>query len=425
MRKQHDNELDRLFAEKLGNFKAEPPDKVWRTIAAGLITGAASTTVWSTVTKPIIWSLSLMTMVFIITTSNYKPEEQLYTNQNLVTREHIAHLPVLSIENIEIDNQYETHTPIQNDYNSEINIPDKLNPPELYIAEATLSDNNSNIVDQPSLISTIDHGLIPVNSEAYTLSYLSGLELRSLDDYIRKPWMYLSLNSGPDAFSFNNSNIDFDSWGSNYGLGVSMHVSEFYFMTGLNLLNITQKNSYVYSQNEYLQVGEYSVVDSISFEIIGYDSLGRPIWEPEYYVSTHPQYDSVPVSYSTYSLDKYRFFEIPMVIGLQKDIKRFTLYAQTGFTYTFYLNSNELSRNLFEEHSGVITQSWIPQSEQRLNNFWSFSFAMGVYYNTNRNIAFGIEPTYRYYLEPFFSGYNIDQRTPVSYGLRLRLLYKL
>ncbi|PLW92935.1 MAG: hypothetical protein C0592_08260 [Marinilabiliales bacterium] len=441
MKEQHDNELDKLFAEKLGNFKAEPPDKVWRTVAAGVITGAASTAVWSTVAKPIIWSLSLVTMVFVVTTSNNEPREKLFTDQNTITREHIAHLPALSTEELDMDNQYEKLTPIHTDYNFDIIIPEPSDPAEPLLATAIddqPDDNNTintNVLissnthvqeDVPSLLRTINTTYIPFSPEKFTPALIeSEFELSQPGDYVRTPWLYLSYNMGPDAFAFSQNGIDFNSWGTNYGLGVSMHMSEFYFRTGLNFLNITQKNSYQYSQNEYLQVGEHTVVDSISFELIGYDSLNNPIWEPEYYTSSQPQYDSVPVNYNTHSLDKYRFFEIPMMIGIQKDIKRFTLYAQTGFTYTFSLNSSELSRNHFEETSGIQTQEWTPLSEQHLDNFWSFSLAMGAYYNTNRNLAFGIEPTYRYYIDPFFSGPGIDQHTPVSYGFRFRLLYKL
>jgi len=91
---------------------------------------------------------------------------------------------------------------------------------------------------------------------------------------------------------------------------------------------------------------------------------------PVYYTSSHPYFDSVPVSYNTHSYDNYRFLEIPMMIGIQKNIKRFTLYAQTGFTYTFSLNTTELSRDHFEESSGAQTLSWNPLMEQRLDNFW-------------------------------------------------------
>lgn len=440
MKEQHDNELDKLFAEKLSNFQAEPPDTVWRAVATGVITGAASTTVWSTVAKPIIWSLSLVTIVFVLNTSTPDTKEQLFTENIITNNEHITQMRLKSISEIPVINQNlepKGLIPITNYYTQPIVEKHSNNEPEI----AVLAENNNNtdienniniisrneniLTDQPLFINPLWNNSIPGLNSSYSLGKIeSEYELSQPDDYVRTPWLYLSLNTGPDAFAFNNSGVDFTSWGANCGLGVSMHMSEFYFRTGLNFLNITQKNTYEYSTNEFLQVGETTTVDSISF-ITEYDSLNEPYIVPVYYTSNHPQFDSVEVNYNTHSLDNYHFFEIPMIIGLQKDIKRFTVYAQAGFTYTFSMNSNELSREHFEESSGTYTQNWTPLSEQRLNNFWSFSVAMGTYYNTNRNISFGIEPTYRYYIDPFFSGTNVGQRTPVSYGVRLRILYKL
>lgn len=439
MKEQHDNNLDKLFAEKLGNFKAEPPDTVWRTVAAGVISGAAGTAVWSTVLKPVIWSLSLVSMVFVLNTSTPEAEEQVFSEQSSIVREHITPLPTRDIS--EIPQISETSIlPIETSdfrYSEPIaETPNNTEPVNAVIAETNSNNNTATLnpqiskaenilLEKPLQISQVWKPNIPnpLSMQAVGNSKLD-YDLSQPSDYVRTPWLYLSLNSGPDAFAFNSNRVDFESWGSNVGLGISMHMSEFYFRTGLNFLNITQKNSYAYSTNEFQQIGEITSVDSINF-ITQYDSLNNPYLVPVYYTSNHPQFDSVAVNYNTHSLDNYRFFEIPMIIGIQKDIKRFTVYAQTGFTYTFSLNSNELSREHFEESSGTTIQSWSPLSEQRLDNFWSFSLAMGAYYNTNRNISFGIEPTYRYYIDPFFSGPGTDQRTPVSYGVRFRLLYKL
>lgn len=427
MKLQHDNELDKLFAEKLSNLKADPPESAWRTIAPAVISTTAGLTVWSSIMKPIVWSLSVVSMLFVLTTSNTQ------NNKNsliLEKKQVLAKNTELSINNKEL-----IKTDEKNDIQSNKYIEDKIIPTinqnEKFIAKnetgGIINDNTKvySRMESPSLMSSLHYKSISEITSKHSPEFLnSEYNLSQKEDYIRTPWLYLSFNTGPDVFAFNNNAVDFKSWGTNYGLGLSMHMSEFFFSTGLNFLNISQKNTYNYTTNEYQEVGEYTIVDSISF-VTQYDSLSNPYLVPVYYTSSHPYYDSVSVAYNTHSYDDYRFFEIPMMIGLKKDIRRFTIYAQTGFTYTFSLNAKELSRDYFEETSGTQTLSWNPLTEQRLENFWSFSLGIGAYYNTKHNVSIGIEPHYRYYIDPFFSGPGADQRTPVSYGLRLRLLYKL
>lgn len=443
MSRLHDNDLDKLFADKLDDFRVEPPERVWRKVAIGItVLAPFSATALSNLIRPILWSLTSISTVFLLTVSNTSSDTPSQTNHNKIIvqdvpdipADYINQIPLIAMNSIPETQTETTLTPLNNNYsilgsgqltpynNSVDNVPVDNNLKKTIIEVPVVAEQSKDIspvfpipVLQASLLKT------PQNSWNPTLYPNPDL---SEQHTVEPAWFDFSYESGHDAFAFNDHmNPNLNSMAFNNGLSVSFHFSDFYLRTGVNLMNLKQQNLYDYTANEYQQAGEYTLVDSISF-IQGTDTSGQSILIPQYYTSMHPYYDSVQASYTAASTDKYRFLEIPFVLGLQKDIRRITLYVQSGFTYSFLLNSKELSSADFSSYTHVYPLSWQPQSSARQSNFWSFTLAAGAYYNTNTHFAFGLEPTYRYYLDPFFESENGNGKAPVSYGLRARILYK-
>lgn len=444
MNRLHDNDLDKLFAEKLDDFRVEPPERVWRKVAIGItVLAPFSAAALSNLVRPILWSLTSLSTVFLLTVSNTSsdtPSQQIQSNEIVVQAspdipaDYINQIPLIAMNSIPDIQAETTITPLSNNYNLFGSEEPTLGSNT--VAEIPADNNIKKTIIEVPVVATQSIELPPV----FAIPVLQASLLKepkstweptlypnpdlSEQSKVQPAWFDFSYESGHDAFAFNDHmNPNLNSIAFNNGIGVSFHFSDFYLRTGVNLMNLKQQNQYNYSANEYQQVGEYSLVDSISF-IQGTDTSGQSILIPQYYTSMHPYYDSVQASHTATSTDKYRFLEIPFVLGLQKDIHRITLYVQSGFTYSFLLNSREMSAADFTSYTNVHPLTWQPQSSARQTNFWSFTLAAGAYYNTNTHFAFGLEPTYRYYLDPFFESENGNGKAPVSYGLRARILYK-
>jgi len=434
MNKLHDNDLDRLFAEKLDDLRVEPPEKSWKKVAAGItITTTISTTALSNLLRPVFMSITGITTVVVLSvfnpTSNHnipesvtirelsQPEPALAENQ-LIYQPEVAvdKQPELLAERFEsyVQQDVQTEVPF-----AEITTETVINDhPDLIIApEKTIT------ADPMYYLSTKGFEFYNQHDKADCTSF--AIDLSQPASPIIPAWFDLSAQTGVDRFDFGQTAGQRQfSFATNAGLDVSFHFSDFYLQTGVNLINLAQKNEYSYSMNEYQQVGNITLVDSISV-IQAIDSAGIPYVIPQYYTSSHPVFDSVETARTATSNDHYRYMEVPLALGFQKDIRHISLYAQTGFSYSFLINAKEISASQFEAGSGQRPLSWQPTFQARAHDFWSYNLKAGIIYNTNSHFSIGLEPTYRYILNSLYTGEDNTSRTPVSYGLRLRLFYRL
>lgn len=449
MKKVPDNDLDQLFADALGSLKAEAPEKVWRSVSSVISTGGATVPgLLSRLIKPATWFSSGIILLIgsYLTINSFKDSAielaipGLAMNQSNNQR----FMPVVVSEQ-KITSPGDTPAALTNYV-----VSDQMNEP-------IVEPNNLNKNLQPSLVGTNEPERIIKYTEIPTLierlretapasinflgikeiglpsfSFIPSVSTQAIDswflppvDYARPITTTLVFSNGPDVFSFDENLFDASrSAGWNTSLSSRFQFSEFFFSAGINLLGIRQRNPYDYTINELLQVGEYTHVDSVVM-VETTDSLGNIITIPQYYTSQLPLMDSVPVTHRTQVYDHYRFLEIPFTIGMRKDYKRFSFTAQAGFAYTFNIDNNEMSLDQFEEKSGFQLLDWQKQSFGRLQHFWSFTFALGTSYALNNRFAIGFEPTYRYFVEPFYEGSQPDRKSPFSFGCRFNIHYTL
>ncbi|HPB03189.1 MAG TPA: hypothetical protein PLZ67_09565, partial [Bacteroidales bacterium] len=431
MNRLHENDLDRLFAEKFDDLRVEPPERSWKKVAAGIaITTTVSTAVFSNLIRPVVWSLSTIATIIMITVSNPSSDSEHSNNlpaaQNIpATNISVERLPMLAaISNIPVPSEQKQvdFIPFVIPQNSAESVETVLHEnPDLN----TVETETERTPELPVLLSMLPTQPISAPHIEWQPQFLSKPNLDFQEKNIIPAWFDLSYQSGPDAFDFGTQNNErITSLAINNGIDISFHFSDFYLRTGVNALNLYQRNRYDYMLNEFAQTGVYTLVDSIWF-VQGYDTAGNLVDIPQFSTETYPMYDSVAANYSINANNHYQYIEIPLALGFQKDIHRLSLYAQGGFSYTFLLKTSELNQAEFSEASGIQPLSWQNQSLSRNKDFWSFTLAGGIVYNTNSRFSFGAESTYRYCLSPLYADSELSGKTPVSYGLKLRLIYKL
>ena len=429
MNKLHDNELDRLFAEKLKDFRVEPPERSWKKVAAGIaITTTVSATALSNFIRPVIWSLTSIATVILVTISNPSSNTE-YASRTMPA----ATKPAMNMQ-IEKLSSLIAMEEIPANYIEETPEVIQTNMPVIEAAEADIAQpamqtftmaDPEKTSDKPELLALLSASNLAVPQIVNQPQLLKTPDMMQQDKKIIPTWFDISYMVGPDIMDFGLQNDNrITSLAINNGIDMSFHFSDFYLRTGISAMNLIQRNQYNYTLNNYQQVGEYTMVDSISI-IQGLDSAGNPYDIPQYYTSSYSVYDSVAVGHSTKSSDKYQYLEIPFSLGVQKDLRMFSLYAQGGFSYAFLLNATEKTPDEFYKETGNKPLTWQTQSLSRNNDFWSFTIAAGALYNANTRLSFGVESSYRYCLSPFYAGDERLGQAPVSYGIKLRLLYKL
>lgn len=428
MNRLHDNDLDRLFAEKLDDLRVEPPERSWKKVAAGItITTTVTATALSNFIRPVIWSLSTIATVVLVTISNPSSNNSSEAtpiiqaeipSAEIVMENQVEKTPHETLPVVLVDEAPQLISVVLPEYTAE-----EATSPEV-LQENKIPESPA-VEDRPVWLMSIKPKQIVTPELSWNPDLLKAPDINETDKSIIPAWFDLSVQSGPDILDFGlQNNQRTTSFAYNNGMDLSFHFSDFYLRTGVNVLSTFQKNQYDYSINEYQQTGSYTMVDSISF-IQGTDTAGQLILIPQYYTSSHAVYDSVAVEHSTRASDRYQYLEIPFALGFQKDLHKVSIYAQAGFTYSFLMGSKELTESEFMESNSTRPLTWQSQSPDRNKDFWSFSLAAGVMYNTNNRFSFGLEPTYRYCMSPLYAGNETAGKAPVSYGLRLRLQYKL
>jgi len=426
MNRLHDDELDRLFAKKLGNLKAEPPENTWKKIAAGItVTTATSTIAFSSIIKYVIWSLYTITTFSLLTISS--PSS---TKINKSFQNNSQNSTVVYCENQKMPNLYSINE-IPVNLNTDIHIPYRNNillvthaETEHDLTEVSNLKNTEQDSIEFNVLNTIASSQLEMPETDFVLpkSFLSDVNFSQTE--IIPLWLELNSQTGIDIMDFgiqNNNRVL--SMATNAGIELAFHFSDFYLSTGINSISLFKQNNYNYAIKEYKPIGEYTMVDSMSF-IPSIDSGGNSYFIPQFYTSTHLAYDSVNIYYTTKNQDKYQYLEIPFSIGVQKDFNKFSVFAQSGFTYSFLINHSEKTSDDYYNENNSYPLFWQNQSLSYNNNFWSFMLAAGISYNVNAKLSLGIQPTYRYYISPFSAEINQIAKSPVSYGLRFKLSYK-
>lgn len=447
MNKLHDNDLDKLFAEGLEDLREEPSDNSWKKIAAGIaVTTTVSSSLIASIFKPIAWVMSSAAIVSAVvllnpSSENIKNVNNKNLNNDIVqeeisSKEGISAMPLLSrvteipiifpFENInKINSVYENNFQNNNALNNNIAeaVVNKSEPDYykgLQVSEADEDVANSqdenklfaktDVLQKMNLLSAkpISNGFINNNIGALPLKYFNTFD----NDYIMPTWFSLGFNMGCDFFDFNIPDIESKVPSLNTELDFAFHFGDLYLSLGSNLIDFVVNNKYSYTITDYYE--------STSTEIpIKSDPVDIGGGIDAFYI-----YDSVSTVYDKNFKNKYSFIEIPFTFGFQKDVKRVSFYAESGFAFSFLVKNKTLNIEEFEQDAGINSVSWEKNTFEQNKKIQSFIFKAGVMYNTNYNLSFGLEPVYRYGLSPFYYGEKkVD--SPVSFGIRAKLLYKL
>lgn len=158
-----------------------------------------------------------------------------------------------------------------------------------------------------------------------------------------------------------------------------------------------------YMRNDYLTTEMR--FDSATFVM---DSTGQVNLVPinPYYTEI---YDSIHHTYNATYLEKYYSIRIPLMVGYQKDYKKFGLFAKGGVLYSrvIYKEKNAIFEP--DEYSRLIKIDY--SGSERVSNQIQYLLSFGVAYRFSKNLQFNGEIMTKFYQHslydnPAYSGIN-------------------
>jgi len=132
-------------------------------------------------------------------------------------------------------------------------------------------------------------------------------------------------------------------------------------------------------------------------------------------------YDSLYHSSYEFTRNNYRYLQIPLLIGYKMYYNRFSLTIRSGAGLGILnykkepgtpFNKKDAQLLSIEQHTPSLTKT-----------YWQFLFSVGGGYQFTDNISIAVEPTFKYYLSPFYEQKDF-KRYPYSIGVKTGIYFR-
>lgn len=435
------NEFDALLREKLSNVEIAPSEKVWDKIAPVIPKYNPWGQILTPFSKIFIGSLVFVGAVVISTLTLTKPSE-ISVNTALLLAD-----PVENISNTELVlSESNNGTNIQPDYiqpiqSSSITIKTNVHSVSPITQtqtetesepEEVIADLNVSVFANEPIVYQEEYPLALMDNISADLSTnLQNVELPQLiktfpitPNYLNDNELSLNLSLHPEV-SYFDKNLFANSTTNDFSINASIRYStgDFFFETGISGTRVQQKNTYNNTTTTREVVDEYEVVDSVHFETVWDPELNQYVTVPIFYTSVITIYEYNTVTETQTLDDTYLYLQIPILIGLQKNFKKFTIEAKSGLTFSSLLFTSAKNNTYSNEDINIVLAEETLISPSRNQQYWSFIVGFGGSYHITDHIDLFVVPTYRYLLTPIYTGNYPSRKTPYAFGLQSGLRY--
>lgn len=468
---ENDN-IEKLFREKLGAYTEAPPAVVWDKIA-GAISPVAPVKPWYLKKAALYYAAAFLGLVSVLTiyfapqfhsnepkllsvqkdlpaiktqkTESIRPRpvspainqpESSLQKKNLNNKQQSVAEPIITSEKSDITiGQNITALPEEKkvlNHEANTDLAAFVSKPELMPAELikteplknTKSDNTQIItektqkVEEQNAIQQTPSKPIAVSLPDTNISLLPQAALPQPVNRNAAPYS-LSFTTGYDKL-FNTSTKLTHSYNSD--LRLSWQRNDFMIQTGFGIDYSNDQWNYSYDFRQKEVVGSYTKVDSISF-IQSMDSLGNIIYLPRYFTSSQNVYDSINRHTSHFARDYYTYIHFPVLMAYRVfSFRRLDVHMKLGPVFSILISKTQNTPdNALADSRLILSKN---NRISRLSTNYYMVAACDIKYSISSNIALTLEPTLRYFKDPFYeAGPSSDN--PWSAGFRFGLTYNL
>lgn len=411
--------MDELFRQRFENFEPEPPDSAWENVKHALdnFYGGAGfrTFLFSTFSFLILG-------VAIVFLSRPFDKSSSFASENKKSdfSRQIAYKPDLA--NTANDNSKQLTLIENNIINPEkqeiVNIPASTVKDQQNQISQSSAENNRKEDVTISRLSAISEPLTTTNSKNIgSVHEISGAQVKSTwyDPVNRNGLWKLGLSANPELTLYPNDTIS-NSRNYNFDFSVSYHVNQFFVQSGLGIAMARDEGRYKVDYESYDVIGTYNDLQNITF-----DSTDQGVI-PIYETKKVEVYDSIRHIKISKTTNTYTYLQIPLLIGYQKDFKRFGMYVKAGPNLSLLINRNIPGAQLPEDIRIIDMDARIAN---RVNTSWQLMMGAGINYHLSSKWEIAVEPTFRYYLKSAYDSRHVSTKHPFAFGLRAGVFIKL
>ncbi len=258
------------------------------------------------------------------------------------------------------------------------------------------------------------------------VSYASELAAAVPNDYVNTSELALNISLQPELYYFDTS-LFATSRALDHSLNFSIQYlsRDFFFETGVSGTYVTHSNTYRNTTIVREIVDSYEQVDSVQFVDVWDPNTSTWITQPVFYTSVVNIYNDNTKTDVVIREDSYLYIQVPVFMGLRKDIRRFSVEAKTGFVFSTLLFTSEQDKTYSNEESNILYAEENIISLKRNRQYWSFMLGIGTSYKLSSTSEIFVTPTYRYLLNPLYPGNNPSRKTPYAFGLQtgIRIIF--
>ncbi len=206
---------------------------------------------------------------------------------------------------------------------------------------------------------------------------------------------------------------------NNIDLSFNYQNLNFIFQTGIGFQYSQDKGNYQvdYVRNDYSETEQR--FDSINFVL---DSNGTvtPVPINPYYVDI---YDSIDHKYNASIYQSYYSIRIPILVGYQKDFKKFGIFAKGGIFYSLVVH--KASSNMYQVDQSSTLTSISYEEYTRKTSQIEYALSGGLSYRFNKQFHFHAEVMGKFYQHSVYENSAYANTNPWSIEGRLGLIYFL
>ena len=188
-------------------------------------------------------------------------------------------------------------------------------------------------------------------------------------------------------------------------------MKNFFIQTGMSYLSGNNNTDVDVDYLKYNFLGSYEDVYEVTF-----DSTENGV-EPTYHTKTVEVYDTLQKQTSSHFKNKYRYLNLPLLIGYGRQISpRFSVSLKGGPILSLMLKDNR--KVGFNQPNTDITNMTAPEPRAKTN--WQALFSAGIEYHVSSTIRFALEPRIKYYFNPVYNLDNTIKKNEKPYSIGIR-----
>lgn len=227
-------------------------------------------------------------------------------------------------------------------------------------------------------------------------------------------YLCVGISAGPEYvfYSKEKHNTAF-----NYGVDIYYNKSGFVARSGIFLSRYGDQGEYTLDYQRIDSLGYMYSVESFTVDPNNPDSV-------IFNMKIEGVYDSINITESKFTDAWYSYLQVPLLLGYTYSRSgNLTFDITAGPVFNLLVNQRT-QRPEMPQGENVFISDVQENTTPWLKTNWQLMASVSIHYRLSNRLRIKVEPIYRYYVHPVYTGNTSADASPYSFGGKVGLLYK-